>query len=255
MSLMAHFQCSEEEAIGRLQALWNPPGKQPPPAPPLSPPPVPDLLPEDEQQLPPCKKTTFADFEEDSTIPKSLPFFPAQYAMDKIKNLEYVDLWYFTTEGILDASKVTHTVADDTFGLLHTDLGLMFQQVKATRASCNVLKDEQLSWDQIATARHKIINTASCWPEKYRMALAKFFMNLEAFKANGTNPRSLILYQAAVRRHWHTALKGSGKPFNLANINEGLLLKLENQIRDQEHEEMQKQASPFPSCSPACVPF
>ena len=87
------------------------------------------------------------------------------------------------------------------------------------------------------------------------MALAKFFMNLEAFKANGTNPRSLILYQATVRRRWHATLKGSGKPFNLANINEGLLLKLENQIRDQEHEEMQKQASPFPSCSPACVPF
>ena len=89
---MAHFQCLEEEAIGRLQALWNPPGKQPPPAPPLSLPPAPDLLLKDEQQPPPRKKTTFTDFEEDSTIPESLPFFPVQYAMDKIKNLEYVDL-------------------------------------------------------------------------------------------------------------------------------------------------------------------
>ena len=103
--------------------------------------------------------------------------------------------------------------------------------------------DKSLSWEQIATARHNIIEAASTRPAKHRMALAKFFMNLEAMKANGTNARSLILYQAIVRKGWHAALKGSGDPFNLANINQGLLVTLENQLRDQDQQEMQKQAS------------
>lgn len=241
---MEHFLCTEEEAIERLQALWNPPNKQEPPAPPQPPPPqAQDPPPKEDPRPPPRKKTFVANFEEDSFIPKSLPFFLAQYAIDKIKSLDYVDLWYFTVEGILDASKITSTAADDTFGILRTDLGLTLQQVKATRASCNVVMDKSLSWEQIATARHNIIEAASTRSAKHHMALAKFFMNLEAMKANGTNARSLILYQAIVRKGWHTALKGSGDPFNLANINQGLLVTLENQLRDQDQQEMQKQAS------------
>ena len=134
-SLMEHFLCTEEEAIERLQALWNPPNKQEPPAPPQPPPPqAQDPPPKEDPRPPPRKKTFVANFEEDSFIPESLPFFLAQYAIDKIKNLDYVDLWYFTVEGILDASKITSTAADDTFGILRTDLGLTLQQVKATRA-------------------------------------------------------------------------------------------------------------------------
>ena len=75
------------------------------------------------------------------------------------------------------------------------------------------------------------------------MVLAKFFMNLEALKATGLNSWALILYQATARRHWHASLKGTGKPFNLATISTGLLMKLENQIRDRDQEEMQKQVS------------
>ena len=258
---MARFQCTEEEAIDRLQAFWNPQNEQDMPAPPEAPPlqvPNPQL----DEDLPPVpqKKMTITDFEEDSSIPESLPFFPAQYAIDKIKTLDYVDLWYFTTEGILDASKIIPMAADDTFSLLQTDLGLTLQQVKATRASRNVVIDEFLSWDQIATTQHNIIEAAFNWPIKYRMVLAKFFMNLEAMKANGTSPRSLILYQAVVRKRWHTTLKGSGVPFNLANINKGLLPTLENQLRDRDQEEMQKQvcthpSSPHPSTNQLTSPF
>lgn len=145
-ALMTHYLCSEEEAIGRLQALWNVLNEQDPLTPPLSPPPPePDLLPEVEPQSPPRKKTTVTDFDEESSIPESLPFFPASYTTEKVKSLDYVELWYFTMEGILDASKITPTVANDMFGLLRTDLGLTLQQVKTTRASRNVICDEHLS--------------------------------------------------------------------------------------------------------------
>ena len=63
---MAHFLCTEEEAITRLQAFWNPQNKQDVLAPPEAPPPqVPDL--QSDEDLPPApqKKTTIADFEEE----------------------------------------------------------------------------------------------------------------------------------------------------------------------------------------------
>jgi hypothetical protein len=75
------------------------------------------------------------------------------------------------------------------------------------------------------------------------MVLAEFYMNLEALKVPGANPRALILYQATARRLWHAALKGNGQPFNLAIINNGLLLRLENQIRDHDVEEIKDQVS------------
>jgi hypothetical protein len=163
--------------------------------------------------------------------------------MDKIKNLEYVELWYFTSEGIFDASKLTHTAADETYGFKSMDTGVVaLQQVKATKASRNVLNDEALSWEQIATARHNLLDAAAGWPEKHRRALAEFFMNLEALKASGSNTRALILYQAAARRRWHGTLKGLGDRFNLANISKPLLLSIENKIRDQDQEDTQRQA-------------
>ena len=245
-SLMARFECSDEDAIGRLQAMWTGQAQRRSPTPPAPPPP--DIPPEEEEPQPTVrKKNPFTDFDLEATIPEQLPYFPAQFATDKIKSMEYVELWYFTTEGITDASKITPTAADDTYGLTHTETGLTLQQVKASKASRNAVHDEALSWEQIMTARHNIISSASMWPEKHRVALAEFFMNLEARKAAGSKPRPLILYQATVRRLWHHTLKGAGQPFNIANINNGLLLKLENEIRDRDQEEILKKGKYFPS--------
>ena len=163
--------------------------------------------------------------------------------MDKIKSMEYTELWYFTTEGIMDGSKITPTAADDTFGLLPTHGGLALQQIKASRASHNVIGNKALTWDQITTARHHFITAAAGWPDKHRMAMAEFFMNLESLKASGSCPCTLIAYQATARRHWHATLKGIGQPFNISNISKPLLLTLENRVRDHDHRELKQAQS------------
>ena len=75
--------------------------------------------------------------------------------------MEYVELWYFTTEGCREASKATPTAVDDIFGLLNTDSGLTLQSIRATKASRNAMADEHLTWEQIMTARHTLIQTAT----------------------------------------------------------------------------------------------
>jgi hypothetical protein len=224
LALAKRFQCSKEEAIAKLQALWDSAGNQ------------------IHSTAPARKKPTFVDFDLGVSISSNLPSFPASFAMDRIKSMEYVELWYFTTEGILDANKTTLTDNDDTFGFSQTDTGhLVLRQINVSRASRNVVMDEALTWEQISTARYNLLKAAACWPDKHRRALAEFYMNLEALKATGSHPPALILYQALVRRSWHATLKGRGPIFNPSNINRNLLNNLENQIRDQDHEELQEQ--------------
>ena len=155
-----------------------------------------------------------------------------------------MELWYFTTEGCREAGKATPSVADDTFGILKTNTGIALQPLKATKASKNAIVDEHLSWEQIMTARHTFISVANHvgWNQKLTLALAQFYINLEALKSEGYNPRALILYQAVVRKLWHDALKGRGDPFNISIINDELYARLENQIRDKDLEDLQRQA-------------
>ena len=250
--LVARLGCTDEEATNRLQTLIEPTdqdqqnGAPPPPVPPSpSPPPQPAPIEEIEPQLPPKKKIAFADFDFDSTIPGWIPHSPDPHAAARIKAMEYVELWYFTPEGIKDASQKAPTAVEDTFGLLKTDTGIAFQPIKASRAAQKVAQDETLSWEQILLARHNLLNEAfsAGWPEKIRMALSEFYVNLEALGARGKNTRVLVLYHAVARRQWHAALKGIGTSFNLSNISGTLFSELENQIREKDNEEVRKQAS------------
>jgi len=246
---MDHFQCSED-AANRLRATVQGLLEEPPNPPPVQPlnSPLPDLPipPKNEEPQPPTrKKVIFPDFDLNTTVADRIPHAPSQYAVGKIENMEYVELWYFTTEGCREASKATPTAADDTFCILNTDTGLTLQSFKVTRASRNAIADEHLSWEQIMTARHNLIATADRggWPKKHTLALAQLYIDLEDHKAAGYNPRALILYHAIVRKQWHDAMRGRGTPFNPSRFNENLFIGVVNQIRDRDQEELQRMAS------------
>jgi len=252
---MERFSCSEEDAANRLRTMIQnlaeePQGQPIPPQRGLSPIPLADSPPpqntpleEEPQTL--TKEDKFPDFDLNASISDRIPHNLSQYATGKIENMEYVELWYFTTEGCKEASKATPTAADDTFGILSTSTGLALQSIRATKASRNAIADEQLNWEQIMTTRHTLITTASHvkWPKKHVYALAEFYINLESRKANGDNPRALILYHAIVRRRWHEAMKRRAPAFNLSIINDELYKRCEDQIRDRDQEELAKKAS------------
>ena len=53
---------------------------------------------------------------EDALAPR-----PAPFAINKLDNFEYVELWYFTPEGCADASDFSKSSADEAFGLAQID--------------------------------------------------------------------------------------------------------------------------------------
>ena len=99
--IIERHQCSEEEADAMLrttlQTLFEEPN--PPPKPPQEPPVLPATPPPKGPRPPTRKKATFVDFDQNATIASQTPHYPSEYAVGKIQDIEFVELWYFATEG------------------------------------------------------------------------------------------------------------------------------------------------------------
>ena len=218
---------------------------------PLPPPPPPRQESQDEDvDAPPRsrEKTSFTDFDPNSCIEDRVLPSPLKFALDKVKRMEYVELWYFTSEGIADASKETSTAADNGYGLLTSDTGeVTFQQIKATKAARNVIVDESLSWDQIMTARIHLYAATAGWPKQHRESLAGLFLSLENLRArNSQSPnflQALIRYQATARKRWHATLQEGTGTFDVSIVNTTLLSNIENEVRDKRQDNLDKRAS------------
>jgi len=127
---------------------------------------------------------------------------PSSYALTKMKNKEYVELWYFTPEGCRDASENHHTQPMDTFGMMNVDGSLAFRPVASVRTSRNVVPDVKLSWEAFMMAKGLYLSTfTKDWSKKAHEIMTSFFVGLEmnpmARKPRGT--RSLLAYQAKTR--------------------------------------------------------
>ena len=59
-------------------------------------------------------KTQIGDFDKDQAPPNIITPRPSQYNIQKIKVFKYVELWYFSLEGCLEASCHNWSQANDT---------------------------------------------------------------------------------------------------------------------------------------------
>lgn len=186
------------------------------------------------------KRPKLNDFQVDSVIGNFIEPRPSTYALNKLENFEYVELFYFTLEGCLDAQSNHRTEVDDTYGLSRVGDLVSLRSISAVRASKNVIQDTDLSWNQMTYAKAGYLQhlEKAGWPAKHIDALAHFFIGIEtsSFRARTHGEKVLITYQARVRRHWHDQLKSeTGNAFNIAVISNGLLESISNEIWDKVH--------------------
>ena len=173
------------------------------------------------------KKPKFNDFDPNSQIPNFIKPRPAQYALNKISALEYVELDYFSLRGCREAT-ADHSSADqDTFSLAQVNGFVSIRSTTGQRASRNVRNDEELSWEEMLQAKNIMLDfiaDSKAWPTRHAEALAGFFIALEmhprTLQPNGK--QALLLYQSKARREWYTALKRD-EGFNIETISEELL--------------------------------
>jgi hypothetical protein len=182
------------------------------------------------------KKPKMRDFDEATSVGNYIAPRPAQYALRRIEDFEFVELWYFTPEGCSDASQLQLTQHDDTFGLTKVDDLVTLKPISSLKASKNVIPDAELSFRQVSMAKNTLIPlmTKFQWSEKAINAFAQLFTQLELhpYRQREFGERALIIYQARVRREWHDQLK-IGSAFNIGKLNDDLLQGIYKELLDK----------------------
>ncbi|KAF8800487.1 hypothetical protein BYT27DRAFT_7200087 [Phlegmacium glaucopus] len=182
------------------------------------------------------KKPKMKEFDDSAIVGNYIAPRPAQYALRRIEDFEYVELWYLTPEGCIDATQHQSTQNDDTFGLSKVDDMVTLKSVSSLKASKNVLPNTELSFRQMSMAKNTFIPlmTKYQWSEKAISAFAQLFTQLELhpYRQRDFGERALIIYQARVRREWHDQLK-LGSAFNIGIINEDLLQSIYKELLDR----------------------
>ena len=123
------------------------------------------------------KKAKMKDFDDAVTVGNYIAPRPAQYALRRIEDFEYVELWYFTSEGCSDATQHQLTQYDDAFGLTKVDDMVALKSVSSLKASKNVVPDAELSFRQMSMAKNAFIPLMSKhhWSDKAINAFAQLF--------------------------------------------------------------------------------
>ena len=169
----------------------------------------------------------------DRPTPSFLDAQPARHVLKKLEKKEFVELWHFTIQGCHDAALIDLQAPDDTFGIVHTDKGLMLQSFGASSVSSKVTRDEDLSWEQLTEGKTRLIGCmGSCgWSEHEVKDLAKFFLNLDInpIRSQQYGSQAIMRYQEKVRRNWTTSVR-DGSPYSIARINDELLKEYQRQI-------------------------
>jgi hypothetical protein len=167
---------------------------------------------------------------------------PSAFALNKLDALDYVELDYFTTRGCKNAH-AEHELStnNNTYGLATLGDSLALQPLSSLRPSKNIRRDEDLSWDEMVTAKNNMIHFMSkskLWPQAHMECIAKFYVALETHPMRQTSHGNRIVtaYAGRARREWFDALKRD-EGFNLAIINPDLMKSVTDEIKDSSRDE------------------
>ncbi|KAF8155873.1 hypothetical protein B0H34DRAFT_783573 [Crassisporium funariophilum] len=184
------------------------------------------------------KKPKINDFDENKEVDSFITPRPSAFAMNKLKNYEYVELSYFTPEGCAAALEESKATADDAFGLTKVDGFMALRPVSSFKPLKTVIKDKDLTWRQMVMGKNSMLHhmVKLGWPEKHVNWLALFYFHLEdhPMRLRPQGDTILLNLQAVVRQEWHDALD-QNEGFNISKIN---LQTLQN-IADEFHDEQQ----------------
>ncbi|KAF7348033.1 Reverse transcriptase/ribonuclease H [Mycena sanguinolenta] len=172
------------------------------------------------------KKPKLADFDDNRGVGDRITIRPSPFAVKKLDEFSYIELYYFTPEGCTDAADQQRAVAEEGFALSRTDDALALRPISSFKASRNVIKDVDLTWRQMEMGANGLLEqmTRSKWPTRHTASVATFFYTLTRHPSRELDHGEsiLLIYQARARREWHDSLK-KDTGFNLALFNDNLL--------------------------------
>jgi hypothetical protein len=179
------------------------------------------------------KKLKVGAFSATATIGDEVALKPSTFAINKLKEVKYIELYCFTPAGCRDHANQRLSTAEEAFGFSYgispeSSAGstLTLKPVSALTHPGKIIPDENLSWEQVRDAKACYLSHVikASWPPTHIEALMTFFVNLDSHPYSNTpeGKQALVWYQAHAREDWHRKL-GTGDSFNLAILNKTLL--------------------------------
>ncbi|KIK72068.1 hypothetical protein PAXRUDRAFT_39982, partial [Paxillus rubicundulus Ve08.2h10] len=95
-----------------------------------------------------------------TAIPTETIIIPSAYAMNKLRNGEYCELYYFTHQGLAKDESSFPSLDNDALMLTKLDNGThSFIALSSAKAKASLVKDKDLSWEEVGQANLCMINT------------------------------------------------------------------------------------------------
>jgi hypothetical protein len=184
------------------------------------------------------KKPKINDFDLDMVIPGHVTPRPSGYALNKLKNLQYIELDYFTIKGCHEALLEREMTSNhDSLALTKLEDVAVFQPISSLKPSKTVRRDEELTWEEMVFAKNKMLELmadSGLWPPAHLQAIMMLYVELENHptRSQHLGNQIMVTYAARARRIWFDMLEQK-KGFNLGKIGVDLLRNITDEVRDK----------------------
>ncbi|KAH9850595.1 hypothetical protein C2E23DRAFT_929504, partial [Lenzites betulinus] len=159
----------------------------------------------------------------------------AEFAISRLRDKKYVELFYFTEEGMHLVAGDNTLSHDEALTVANRDATIVL--TTALRPPKGVKGDNLLTWDQVSKARTLLLLHAKNegWEEEHLDVLALFFFTIDAhpIRSEPRGNETAVQYQALYRKEWHNAMT-RGEPFDLAIINDAAMLRIQTQLLSEQ---------------------
>ncbi|KAG2058090.1 hypothetical protein BDR06DRAFT_876975 [Suillus hirtellus] len=174
-------------------------------------------------------KHKFMPIPEDTGVLDEPSIIPSSYAIHKLNKGEYLELWYFTNDG-LDKAHSKKTINDDAMVMSTLpDGSTAWVVAAAARNASSIIDNENLSFEEfcIACPRFIVAIEEADWPQDQVRMMAFFWKNVQIHPYRSMRDplaqKALLVYQAKQRKRWHIVAKSAAGPYNLSTINQKVL--------------------------------
>ncbi|KAN0131125.1 hypothetical protein V8E53_011017, partial [Lactarius tabidus] len=128
------------------------------------------------------KKLKLNLFDPKQHVKKWIEHRPATFALNKLNNLEYIELDYFTMRGCKEAMANTNkSVSHDTLTFMQQGDTFVIPPLAAIRPSKHIRNNEELSWEEMMDAKNMMLHfmvKSGLWQNKHTLSIVSFYVNL-----------------------------------------------------------------------------
>ncbi|EDR09983.1 uncharacterized protein LACBIDRAFT_325912 [Laccaria bicolor S238N-H82] len=107
------------------------------------------------------KRPKLKNFVPNKLVGNTVQLRPSRYAIHKLEEREYVELYYFTQDGCMEALKIDRTIAQDAFTFTKADDTLLLKPMASHKPSNKAIPDEHLTWRQMSLAKTTLLHHMS----------------------------------------------------------------------------------------------